>query len=375
MKTKVAVLRNVGLPRPYAQSKPLVIEELILDEPRAGEVLVQIKAAGLCHSDLSVIDGSRVRPVPMGIGHEAAGIVEKSAESDLPVGTRVILVFIPSCGNCTPCATGRPALCVPGATSNGKGELLGGGTRWKDLQGAPVYHQLGVSAFSERVVVSKHSCVPIPYTEKELSYAEMALFGCGVLTGAGACFNTAKVAPGSSACVVGLGGVGLSALLALKATGATPIGACDLVEAKLELARKLGATHTFNPSKCSADDIKAATNGGFESVFEMAGSVPALELAYQITARGGTTVTAGLPHPSKTFSIPCANLVADEKTIKGSYIGSAVPKRDIPRMIAMYKQGYLPVDSLLDQEIRLDQINEAFDRLAEGKAVRQVIIF
>ncbi len=370
------MLRKIALPPPYASSKPLNIETLNLSPPQSGEVLVKIKSAGLCHSDLSVINGNRVRPVPMAIGHEAAGIVEKIGDNvrNLSVGTRVILVFVPSCGECLPCATGRPALCEPGAVANGKGELLGGGIRWKDKDGNPIYHQLGVSAFSEYVVVSQKSCIPINLTEKEISYKEMALFGCGVLTGAGAVFNTAKVSPGSSVAVVGLGGVGLSSLMAAKTAGCTNLTAIDVNPAKLELAKSLGATQTFNPTTHDATAITDAT-GGFEYVFEMAGSVKALELAYAITARGGTTVTAGLPPPSAQLTLQALSLVAEERTLKGSYIGSAIPKRDVIRLIELWRSGVMPVEKLLDEEVDLEGLNAAFDRLASGEAIRQVLTF
>jgi alcohol dehydrogenase len=202
------------------------------------------------------------------------------------------------------------------------------------------------------------------------------LFGCAVLTGVGAVINTAKVSAGSSIAVVGLGGVGLSSLLGAAAAGARRIVAVDLSDEKLGLARQLGATDTFNPSSPDAiDEIRSATNGGVEFAFEMAGSVRALELAYKITRRGGTTVTAGLPPPTHTFALPQVNLVAEERTVKGSYIGTCVPSRDLPHYIELYRRGKLPVDRLMSGRLKLDEINIGFDRLHEGKAVRQVVVF
>jgi alcohol dehydrogenase len=374
MRIKAAVLNKLGAEPPYDKSKPLSIEEFELDDPGYGEVMVKIGAAGLCHSDLSVIDGNRPRPTPMVLGHEAAGIVEKLGPGveDLKVGDHVVMVFVPSCGHCLPCAEGRPALCEPGAVANGAGTLLSGERRLH-RNGSDVNHHLGCSAFAEYATVSRRSLVKI---DKELPLDEAALFGCAVLTGVGAVINTAKVTGGSSVAVVGLGGVGLSALLGAVAVGARRVVAVDLSDDKLGLARQLGATDTFNPgSEGAIDEIKAATGGGVEFAFEMAGSVRAMDLAYKITRRGGTTVTAGLPPPTHTFALPQVNLVAEERTVKGSYIGTCVPTRDLPRYIELYRRGKLPVDRLMSGRLKLEEINLGFDRLHEGKAVRQVVVF
>jgi alcohol dehydrogenase len=374
MKIRAAVLNKMGVEPPYHKSRPLEIEEVDLDDPRHGEVLVKIGAAGLCHSDLSVIDGNRPRPTPMVLGHEAAGIVEKIGPGvdDLEVGDHVVMVFVPSCGHCLPCAEGRPALCEPGAVANGAGTLLSGERRLH-RNGGDVHHHLGCSAFAENATVSRRSLVKI---DKELPLDEAALFGCAVLTGVGAVINTAKVSAGSSVAVIGLGGVGLSSLLGAVAAGARRVVAVDLSDDKLGLARQLGATDTFNPSSPNAvDEIKAATSGGVEFAFEMAGSVRAMDLAYRITRRGGTTVTAGLPPPNHTFALPQVSLVAEERTVKGSYIGTCVPTRDLPRYIELYRHGKLPVDRLMSGRLRLDEINQGFDQLHEGKAVRQVVVF
>jgi alcohol dehydrogenase len=340
-------------------------------------VLVRIKAAGLCHSDLSVINGNRPRPTPMAIGHEAAGIVEElgpsAGESNgLLPGDHVVCVFVPSCGHCAPCAEGRPALCEPGATANGAGTLLSGSSRLHRDDGTPVHHHLGVSAFSEYATVSRRSLVKI---DPELPLVDAALFGCAVLTGVGAVVNTARIPVGASVAVIGLGGVGLSSLLGAIVAGAREIIAIDLSADKLEFASELGATSTFNAGdpECAAQ-IRSATNGGVEYAFELAGSVRALDLAYTITRRGGMTVTAGLPAPDATLALPPVSLVAEERTLKGSYIGTAVPSRDIPRYIELYRRGRLPVDRLLSGTLALDGINEAFDRLHSGAAVRQVIV-
>ncbi|MGZ5650737.1 MAG: zinc-dependent alcohol dehydrogenase family protein [Usitatibacter sp.] len=374
MKIRAAVLNAMGAAMPYAKSKPLTIEELELRPPGPGEVLVRMGAAGLCHSDLSVINGDRPRPTPMALGHEAAGVIEElgAGVSDLKKGDHVVLVFIPSCGHCNPCAEGRPALCEPGAAANTAGTLLTGERRlFKD--GKPINHHMGCSAFAEAAVVSRHSIVKV---DPDLPLEEAELFGCAVLTGVGAVVNTAQVRVGSTVAVVGLGGVGLASVLGAVAAGARAIVAVDLSDDKLALARKLGATHTFNAADADVvEKVKQATRGGVDYAIEMAGSVRAFDTAYRITRRGGTTVTAGLPPPTATWAMPSTNLVAEERTIKGSYIGTCVPSRDLPRYIDLYMQGKLPVDKLMSGKLKLEQINEGFDLLHEGKAVRQVLTF
>ena len=373
MKIKAAVLNQMGATAPYVQSLPLSIDDVELEGPGHGEVLVRVSAAGLCHSDLSVINGDRPRPTPMALGHEAAGVVEELGPGvdDLKKGDHVVMVFVPSCGTCLPCAEGRPALCEPGAAANGQGTLLSGARRLK-RDGQPLHHHLGISAFADYATVSRRSLVKI---DPDLPLDEAALFGCAVLTGVGAVVNTAKVSPGSTVAVVGLGGVGLASVLGAGAAGASRIVAVGLTDNKLPVAKELGATDTFNASSEGViEQIRAATSGGVDFAFELAGSVKAMELAYKITRRGGTTVTAGLPHPDHNFTILHVNLVAEERTVKGSYLGTCVPVRDLPRYIALYKRGRLPVNRLLTGHLKLDQINEGFDRLNEGKAIRQVVV-
>ena len=374
MKIRAAVLDKMGAEAPYAKSKPLRIAELDLDPPGRGEVLVRVVAAGLCHSDLSVINGDRPRPMPMALGHESAGVVEALGEDvdDMAVGDHVVMVFMPSCGHCIPCAEGRPALCEPGAAANGAGTLLKGGRRLH-CDGMDINHHLGVSGFATHCVVSRRSVVKV---DPELPLDEAALFGCAVLTGVGAVVNTGRMQPGETAAVIGLGGVGLSSVLGAVASGARQIIAIDLSDDKLGLARQIGATHTVNARDAdAAEQVREISKGGVDFAFEMAGAVRAMELAYKITKRGGTTITAGLPPPGAALPLPLVQLVAEERTVKGSYIGTCVPTRDIPRFVALYRAGKLPVDRLMSGKLRLDDINEGFDRLHEGKAVRQVIEF
>ena len=374
MKMRAAVLDRMGATPPYAISKPLRIETVELDPPGRGELLVKIAAAGLCHSDLSVINGDRPRPMPMALGHESAGVVEALGEDvdDLEIGDHVVMVFMPSCGHCVPCAEGRPALCEPGAAANGAGTLLSGKRRLH-CDGVDLNHHLGVSGFAEYAVVSRRSVVKIT---KDLPLDEAALFGCAVLTGVGAVVNTARLQPGQTAAVIGLGGVGLASVLGAIASGARQVVAIDLSDDKLGLARQIGASHTVNARDAdAAEQVRELTQGGVDFAFEMAGAVRAMELAYKITKRGGTTITAGLPPPGAALALPLVQLVAEERTVKGSYIGTCVPTRDLPRYVALYQAGRLPVDRLMSGKLTLDRINEGFDLLHEGKAVRQVIEF
>ncbi|GMV00772.1 MAG: putative alcohol dehydrogenase, zinc-containing [Burkholderiales bacterium] len=379
---RAAVLRQIGLPAPYAQSRPLSIEEVALESPGRGEIMVQIRAAGLCHSDLSAINGDRPWPMPIVVGHEAAAEVVELGEGvdDLAIGDHVVLIFRPNCGTCPSCATGRPALCEPGGASNASGSLLGGYKRLRSVAGpgidgrpgAPLHHHLGCAAFAEYATVSRRSAVRI---DPALPWDEAALFGCAVITGAGAVLNTARVEAGAKVAVVGLGGVGSASLLAARAIGAREIVAIDMLESKLVKARALGATVCLDATDPEViAKVKAATGGGVDYAFEMAGSVAALDLAYRITARGGTTVTAGLPNPQATWPLQAVSLIAEERTIRGSYVGSCVPSRDIPRFIAMYLRGSLPVNELLSERIGLDEINPALDRLARGESIRQVVM-
>jgi alcohol dehydrogenase len=330
---------------------------------------VRIRAASLCHSDLSVVDGSRPRIMPMVLGHEAAAEVVRTGEgvNDLAAGDKVVCIFVPNCGRCARCYEGRPALCEPGAQANLAGTLLGGARRLR-MGGAPINHHLGVSGFAQQAVVSRASLVKV---DAPIDFETAALFGCAVMTGVGAVLNTANVPVGSSVAVVGAGGVGLSCVLGAVLAGARQIVVLDLNRKKLDFAQELGATDAFDAGEDGvAALLKEATGGGVDFAFETAGAAPALSLAYQITRRGGTTVTAGLPNPHHQFSIPQISLTTEERTLKGSYMGSCVPRRDIPNYIEMFRRGRLPVERLVTHRIALDEINEGFDLLASGDAGR-----
>ncbi|MCQ3931821.1 MAG: alcohol dehydrogenase [Chloroflexi bacterium] len=375
MKTKAAILYQMELPAPYNTSRPLQIEDVQLDAPGTGEVLVEIAAAGLCHSDLSVIDGSRPRVMPMVMGHEAAGIVREVGPtvSEFRDGDHVVFSFVPSCGTCIYCATGRAALCENGARANVAGTLLSGARRFTNHHHQACHHHLGVSAFTQFTVVAQESLVKI---DPVIPLDKAALFGCAVLTGVGAVVNTARVEPGSSVAVFGMGGVGLSTVMGAAAAGAYPIIAVDVIPDKLLSAQKIGASHIINAAVDNpVQAIREITKGGTVYSFECVGNERVLLQAYEATGRGGMTITMGLPHPSKQFSISAVSMVVEERTIKGSYMGSAVPRRDIPRFIQMYQAGHLPVEQLLTHTLSIDEINMGFDRLAKAEAVRQIITF
>jgi len=372
MKTTAAVLRAVTDQRPFGVSRPMRLEEVELGAPRAGELLVRVEAAGVCHSDLSVVDGSRVRPLPMALGHEAAGVVEEvgSGVRDVQRGDHVVLTFVPSCGLCAECSSGRPALCGPAAAANGAGTLLHGPSLLRDGAGQNLHHHLGVSGFARHAVVARESAVVVP---RDVPLPTAALFGCAVLTGAGAVLNTASVRPGQSVAVFGLGGVGLASVMAARVASAWPILAVDPVPAKRALALELGATAAFAPEEAEKG-VKDLTGGGAEVTFEAAGVPAVLEAAFRAARRGGTTVAMGLPHPSKTVALPALAFAGLGQSLVGSYMGSAAPQRDIPRYLALWKAGRMPVDRLQSATMPLDRINDAFESLAAGAAVRQVLL-
>jgi alcohol dehydrogenase len=361
-----ATLRTEGAQRPYADSLPLDLAELELAPPRPGELLLRIDAAGLCHSDLSVINGDRPRPLPMALGHEATGIVEALGDPDditFSVGDRVVLAFLPSCGECARCVGGERWLCEPGTLANGKGEMLRGGVRLDD-HGHDVKHHLGVSGFATHAVVDRRSAVKI---DSDVPSEVAALFGCAVLTGMGAVVNDAKVRPGENVVIYGLGGVGLAALLGAVAAGAEPITVVDPVPEKRALALELGARFAFAPGDT------ASLTGTADAVIETVGKAVVLAAAYKAGRRGSRIVTVGLPNPAEMLAIPAVSLVAEAKTLIGSYMGSSVPQRDIPRFIALWKAGRLPVERLLSSVSPLAEINGLLDKLADGSAIRQIV--
>jgi alcohol dehydrogenase len=367
MRIRGAVLRAPGLALPYRESKPLVIEDLQLDDPGPGEILVRIEAAGICHSDLSVVDGNRPRPLPMLLGHEAAGRVVTAGPgvSDDIVGRRVVMAFLPRCGECAACATDGRLPCVPGSAANGAGTLLSGHGRLSGEMG-PVAHHLGVSGFATHAVVDRRSVVAV---EDDVPPDIAALLGCAVLTGGGALLNAGRPAAGQTVAIVGLGGVGMAALLVARSLDNVRVVGIDPMEGKLRKATQLGADDVHSPQAAEDDGVRA------DVVIEAAGSARALETAVAITAHGGRTVTVGLPPAEARAWISPLALVAGAREIVGSYLGSAVPERDIPRFERLWRSGRLPLNELISSRIGLEDINSGMDELASGHAIRQLIEF
>ncbi|EFV13263.1 zinc-binding dehydrogenase [Segniliparus rugosus] len=373
MKTLAAVLRHEREPRPYTTSLPLRIEELDLAGPGPHELVVRIEAAGVCHSDLSVINGHRPRPLPMALGHEAAGVVVATGSDvrDVREGDHVVLVFMPSCGACAACAAKQPTLCVTAAKANGAGALLSGARRLTDADGESVHHHLGVSAFAQHAVVDRSSAVVV---DPDLPLDVAALFGCAMLTGFGAVRNTAAVKAGESVAVIGLGGVGLAAVLGAKAAQAGPIVAIDPVPAKRELALELGASHAAAPEEAAAVVAEATGGLGVRWAFEAVGQAAAMRQAFELAGRGGAAVFIGLPPATSELTLPAVAFVGESKSAIGSYMGSSNPQEDIPFLIGLWKQGALPAEKLKSHTTSLDRLNEAMDLLADGVAVRQVVL-
>ena len=365
MRVRGAVLERMGAERPYASSRPLSVSTLELDSPGPHELLVAVEAASICHSDLSVVEGNRPRPMPMLLGHEAAGRVEAvgSDVTDVAVGQRVVLTFLPRCGVCEGCCTDGIRPCLPGSAANEAGTLLSGERRLS-REGAPVHHHLGASGFATHAVVDRRSVVPVG---DDVPPDVAAVLGCAVLTGGGAVLNAGRPEAGDTVIVVGLGGVGMAALLtALGMDDVTVIGV-DAMPDKLEAAREMGAARALLPAEAERANLQAAV------VIEAAGNARAFEAAVSFTGPGGRMVTVGLPPASAMSQISPLWLVGGGRTIIGSYLGSAVPARDIPTFAQLWREGRLPVQKLVSGHISLDQVNEGMDALADGHALRQIL--
>lgn len=362
-----AVLERSDAPTPYADSKPLSISELELTAPAEGEVLVKMTAAGICHSDLSVVNNNRPRPLPMLLGHEAAGVVEAVGEGVTRVkeGDHVVMTFLPRCGECDGCKTNGKMPCEVGSKSNGEGTLIRG-TRHLTRDGEVVQHHLGVSGFATHAVVSELSVVPIG---KDVPADIAAIFGCAILTGGGAVLNEVKPTENDTIAVVGLGGVGMSAIITAAALGVKEIVGIDMQPDKLEKALELGATGAMSSVEAEQSGKK------FSAVIEAAGHPKALETAYKITAPGGLTVTVGLPAPGSVTEIDPLVMTSEARRLHGCYLGSSVPSVDIPKYEELWRAGKLNAEGLISSHIKLEDINEAMDNLDNGVALRQIIEF
>ncbi len=356
----------------FEQGKPLSLEELELDPPRAGEVLVRMAASGVCHSCLHAADGSwKGVPVPIVLGDEGAGVVEQvGAGVELQVGDHVILSWAPTCGRCHYCVIGRPNLCE--RRRPGQGVLPDGTTRMS-LRGRPVYHYGHVATYASRTVVHESCAIPI---DRSVPLDKAALIGCSVMTGVGAVINTAAVPAGASMAVFGVGGVGLNVIQGGALVAAHPVIAVDVVAAKLEHARGLGATHGVDASR--EDPVAAVrrlTRLGADYTFVAVGNARAVAQAIEALAPGGTCVLIGVPETGATVPLDVRAVVTAERLIRGCSYGSARTREDLPRLAALYLAGKLKIDQLITRRYALDEANEAFRALAAGELARGIIVF
>lgn len=352
---------------------PLQVETITVEGPRRGEITIKVGACGVCHSDLSAATGKIPYAPPLVLGHEGAGVVVEVGEgvTDFQKGDHVVSSFISMCGKCRQCVRGRPVLCenarkamvtLPDGTVRTKG--AGG----EDLN---VFGACGVMA--EYATLHVDNCVKVDDT---IPMQNAALVGCAVMTGVGAVFNTAKVEPGSRTAVFGIGGVGLNAIQGCVTAGAEMIVAVDNNEKKLQMAREFGATHTININ--DVEDVGKAVKkltGGVDYAFECVGVGPVVEQAYKSLGRGGTAVVVGVSDPKDKTTITTLSLPAEERVLKGSWLGSARPQYDFPRILGLYKAGKLKLDELVTQTYPIEEAPQAFDDMVAGKNARGVIVF
>ena len=358
--TRAAILREAG--------KPLELTEIDLAETGPCQVRVRIAASGVCHSDLSLARGRLPHPVPVVLGHEACGVVSEVGDgvTRVNVGDRVILAWSPPCRSCFYCDRGDPHLC----------ENSGGNTfaaPFATVGGERLFNTLGAATFTEETLVIENAVVPIA---DDVPIEVAALIGCAVMTGVGAVLNTAQVEPGSSVVVIGCGGVGLSAILGAKHAGAARIVAVDVVSDKLDSALAAGATDVVDGTGDVEAGVRALTEGrGADYVFEVIGRGDTIKLAYRITRRGGTTVIVGAGRIDDEVSFSALELFYQARNLMGCVYGSADPDRDFPMLVDLYRTGRLDLDQLISRRIRLEDVNDAFERMEAGDGVRSVIVY
>ena len=367
MKSRAAILFEVG--------QKLEVREVDVQDPGPGEVRIQMVAGGVCHSDLHVMTGHLSAPLPAILGHEGAGIVADigAGVTSLRPGDHVIPLWRLSCGECEYCTGGRPALCAAGTEIRWTGRLLDGTSRFK-LDGQEIKHFAGVSSFSNYTVVPEKAILKIP---DDLPLELAALLGCAVITGWGAVINAAQVRPGRTVAVFGTGGVGINVVQGAVLAGAEKIIAVDLLESRLEHAKRFGATHTVDASAGDpVERIRDLTGGrGVDYAFEVIGLPVTMRQAYDSLAKRGVAMIVGITPTTAEVTIPSLSLVYDERVLTGSLYGSAAPKTDIPRMIDLYRAGSLKLDELLTRSYPIEEINQAYDALQSGETLRSVVTF
>ncbi|MGW0808509.1 Zn-dependent alcohol dehydrogenase [Nonomuraea sp. NPDC002799] len=352
------ILREVG--------KPVeVSDELAVRRPGPGEIRVRLRAAGVCHSDLSMCDGTLPAKLPLVPGHEGAGEVAELGPgvAGPPPGTRVILSWIPPCANCFFCLGGQPNLCV---------SVRPAGPPPLSVGGEPAHAALGVGCFAEETVVDARAVVPVP---DDVPFEVAAVLGCAVLTGVGAVVNTARVRPGSSVLVIGCGGVGLNVVQGARLAAAAPVLAVDPFAEKLEIARGFGATHVTTPDGLS-DAVRELTEGrGFDYAFEVVGRSATIKQAWQATRRGGTTVVVGAGGFDDLVSFSAGELFATERRLLGCLYGSGDVRTDFGRLLRLWRAGRLDLEGLISRRITLDEVGTAFAAMGAGEVIRSLVTF
>jgi S-(hydroxymethyl)glutathione dehydrogenase/alcohol dehydrogenase len=363
---KAVVTRAIG--------KPVTVETIQVEPPKHGEVTIRLAACGVCHSDLSVTNGTIQYPLPMVLGHEGAGVVTAIGDGvdGFAVGDHVITSFVTMCGHCHYCQTGRPQLCVQSLKS--LYTLPDGTVRTKDADGKDLNVFCGCGVMAEIATIHSGNVVKI---DDKMPLDRAALIACGVMTGVGAAVNTAKVQAGSIAVIFGCGGVGLNAIQGCAIAGAAMIVAVDTSDEKLELAKKFGATHGYNIAgrDAAGKDLFKMTGGGADYAFDCVGVGKISEMAWAVLRRGGMAVVVGISNSKDQISLNAQQAATSEKTLTGSYFGSARPHLDFPRLIALYRSGRLKLDELITRTYAIDDAPQAFADLDAGKQGRGVIIF
>jgi NDMA-dependent alcohol dehydrogenase len=358
--------------------EPLEVrDDVEVEAPRAGEVRVRMGASGVCHSDLSIQNGTLYGgPAPLVCGHEGAGVVEEVGDGvgGLAPGDHIVVSWVPQCGQCYFCRHGQPNLCEAGATATMAGSLLDGTTRLTS-RGGPLFQMAATGTFSEVAVIPAMSAVKI---DSDVDLKVAALVGCGVLTGVGAALNTASIAKGDTVAVVGCGGVGLNVIQGARIAGAGDVIAVDMVDTKLDLARQFGATETVNAGR--GDAVSAVMDlteqRGADLSFEVIGLQQTIEQTINMTRRGGQAILVGVPSMDVMVSLPAMiGLIVAEKTVKGCWYGSSDVQRDVPRLIDLYRKGNLKLEELISREIKLEGINDAFEAMKTGEVARSVVVY
>ncbi|MGH9040633.1 MAG: Zn-dependent alcohol dehydrogenase, partial [Acidimicrobiia bacterium] len=350
-------------------------DDVEIESPRAGEVKLRVAASGVCHSDLSVQNGTIMSPLPCILGHEGAGEIVEVGEGVTSVapGDHAVVSWVPQCGQCWFCKKGQRHLCEKGSIGAITGGMLDGTPRLSS-GGAPLFQMAGAGTFSEYIILPEIATVKI---DPDVDLRVAALIGCGVLTGVGAALNTARIAEGDTVAVIGCGGVGLNVIQGARVAGAAEVIAVDTAAAKLDMAKTFGATHSVDASRNAVGGVMEATGQrGADVVFEVVGSGPTIEAAVTMTRRGGQTVLVGVPRMDVMLTVPAfIGMLVAEKTISGCWYGSSDVSRDVPRIINLWREGRLRLEELISQEITLEGIESAFQAMGTGEIARSVIVY